>query len=558
MNKSMPVVKSQKELQMDGDGNLVQKKRHEDSMVDEDEGGATLATDDNEQMEESLRLLQEQFEKESKKANIPVPPIVTIDDYDHYVAKDFTRPVQYQKHKTWSEKEMDELLEYEMDDEDLDWLSNKLPELKNVLIKEDKFEQIVDRLEKESFKQGKMCDQSALEPYKLGGGKQVTAVYEYWSRKRSKLGKALIRRMQPPTPLSDPSPHNTFRPREKEEKKARRTRKNDKDAHKKLKALQTDLKRAKEILERVHWREKIKKAILKVEFCLQFAKDIKDIPPSVISENDQFCKEVAREKAKREAAKKRDLGIELEPHRPRAAPRPQMPTVIGTLDGAVVAEEQPAVSEERAEAIRRCFQHLMSTWEEDRECAGTSALPVTLEGKMCTENSCHSGEKLPFRGRARLGRGGRVVYDRCSAAVSGMHGAFSESGGVYGAGANRGDGMDEYMMDRPGDRAGAMWKSMRAWDRDQNVGNGSKDSRRCDWKKRSLTQISSMWGMADGPYIHGAASACSSTHAAKNNVDSSMRRETAGFMKRARSDRGGWRYTEPEMALSEASTRFDA
>lgn len=137
MNKSMPVVKSQKELQMDGDGNLVQKKRHEDSMVDEDEGGATLATDDNEvclllmwnfscavplalllsdgvcfalltvlacvhgqQMEESLRLLQEQFEKESKKANIPVPPIVTIDDYDHYVAKDFTRPVQYQKHKS--------------------------------------------------------------------------------------------------------------------------------------------------------------------------------------------------------------------------------------------------------------------------------------------------------------------------------------------------------------------------------------------------------------------------------------------------------------------------
>ena len=26
--------------------------------------------------------------------------------------------------------------------------------------------------------QGKMCDQSALEPYKLGGGKQVTAAVE--------------------------------------------------------------------------------------------------------------------------------------------------------------------------------------------------------------------------------------------------------------------------------------------------------------------------------------------------------------------------------------------
>ena len=150
--------------------------------------------------------------------------------------------------------------------------------------------------------------------------------------------------------------------------------------------------RAKELLERVHWREKIKKAILKVEFCLQFAKDIKDVPPNIISENDQFCKEVAREKGKREAAKKRDLGIDTEPQRPRPPPRPQMPTVVGmSVDGAVVVEEQPAVSEERAEAIRRCFQHLMAQWEEDKECAGTSALPVTADGRMCTEPSCHSG-----------------------------------------------------------------------------------------------------------------------------------------------------------------------
>ena len=155
--------------------------------------------------------------------------------------------------------------------------------------------------------------------------------------------------------------------------------------------------RAKQILELVHWREKIKKAILKVEFCLQFAKDIKDVPPNIITENDQFCKEVAKEKAKRDASKKRDLGIEVEPQRPRVAPRPQMPTVVG---GVAVEqqflEEQPAVSEDRAEAIRRCFQHLMATWDENRECAGTSALPITSDGRMCTEPSCHSGYVLAF------------------------------------------------------------------------------------------------------------------------------------------------------------------
>ena len=47
---------------------------------------------------------------------------------------------------------MDELLEYEMDDEDVEWLTTKLPEQK-IQLKEDKFEQIIDRLEKESFKQ---------------------------------------------------------------------------------------------------------------------------------------------------------------------------------------------------------------------------------------------------------------------------------------------------------------------------------------------------------------------------------------------------------------------
>jgi hypothetical protein len=51
-----------------------------------------------------------------------------------------------------SDKEMDEILEYEMDDEDFDWLTKELPD-KKLQIKEDKFEQIMDRLEKESFKQ---------------------------------------------------------------------------------------------------------------------------------------------------------------------------------------------------------------------------------------------------------------------------------------------------------------------------------------------------------------------------------------------------------------------
>ena len=48
---------------------------------------------------ETIRILNEQYEKESKKANIPVPPITIVEDYDKHVAKDFTRPQSYLRFK---------------------------------------------------------------------------------------------------------------------------------------------------------------------------------------------------------------------------------------------------------------------------------------------------------------------------------------------------------------------------------------------------------------------------------------------------------------------------
>ena len=180
-----------------------------------------------------------------------------------------------------------------------------------------------------------------------------------------------------------------------------------------------------------------------------------------------------------------------------------------------------------------------------------------------------------------------MVYDRCSAAVEGMHGAFSESGGLYGAGANRGEGMDEYIMDRPEDRASAMWKHMCAQrDREHSVAKGSKGAPRCDWnyvggvaeeslvggggaargggthrgggraavgdvRKRSLAQMSGMWGMADTrPHksYHGAG--CASAKMT-NSVDSSLRPDLSKFIERPHRRA---RLDEPDMALSEAST----
>ena len=48
---------------------------------------------------ETLRIIQEQYDKDAKKANIPVPPILTIDDYDKHVPRDYVRPQSYVRYK---------------------------------------------------------------------------------------------------------------------------------------------------------------------------------------------------------------------------------------------------------------------------------------------------------------------------------------------------------------------------------------------------------------------------------------------------------------------------
>jgi len=101
---------------------------------------------------ETLRILHQQSEKESRTANIPVPRIVIIEDYDDLMPKDFTLPPQYVKHRVRSEKELDDMTEYELDAEDLDFYAHMPAELKFELT-EDTFEKILDRFEKESFKQ---------------------------------------------------------------------------------------------------------------------------------------------------------------------------------------------------------------------------------------------------------------------------------------------------------------------------------------------------------------------------------------------------------------------
>jgi hypothetical protein len=414
---------------------------------------------------ETLKILNEQMEKETPKTKIPIPETLQIKDYEKLVPKDYVRPTSYLRYKAATEKELDETIEYEMDDEDLDFVTKKLPAQK-LSIKEDKFEQIIDRLEKESNKIGKMCEMAVLETYKLGGGKVVNAVFNYWVTKRGRLGKPLVRRFQPPTSINDTSPHSTFRPREKEEKRIRRTRKNDKDAHKKLKNLQEDFRRARDLLERVVRREKTKNVLLELDFCLQFAKDIRDVPAAIIQKHEAFMREMMREKQRqRELKKASEEGNALEPlsgavanqrARQLAARNPGMP-------GEEEAQPDALIAPEKAQGIKACFQHLMRAWDPERDGPGNSVLPVTSDYKFCTASQFESGVQLLFRGRARVGRGGRVIFDRLA---PNAHRGHDSDDDTVGSKRSRGWG---------GERVGVVWHEMLA---SRVVRRGGV---RCDW-----------------------------------------------------------------------------
>jgi enhancer of polycomb-like protein len=112
----------------------------------------------------------------------------------------------------------------------------------------------------------------ALELLQEISGKQaiLTAVYEYWTDRRQRLKKPLLRRLQPPPAPNDSNPFNVFRPREKISRpQTRRRRENDVTSYDKLRQLRKSLDISIGVLELVVKREKRKSELLTVEQELQ-------------------------------------------------------------------------------------------------------------------------------------------------------------------------------------------------------------------------------------------------------------------------------------------------
>eukprot|EP01117_Protostelium_nocturnum_P007118 TRINITY_DN254_c0_g1_i1.p1 TRINITY_DN254_c0_g1~~TRINITY_DN254_c0_g1_i1.p1 ORF type:complete len:310 (+),score=59.56 TRINITY_DN254_c0_g1_i1:1089-2018(+) len=209
------------------------------------------------------------------------------------------------------------------------------------------------------------------------------AVYNHWKMRRETEKIPLIYRyLRPPDP-EDPSPYRAFRIRV-EEKNKRKGVRNDQSAVVKMRQLRQEMERARTLLEMIKKRERMKKdSIEHLEQSFALSCLLARMTPIV---------ETANQRKRRKIKAIRDMEMELE----------------GAISDSEI-EEHSELSE--PDTSNSEDESPTSISPPRRAFPGSVIFPISTH--LGHVSNFNLGPKLPpFRGRARLGRGGRVIFDR--------------------------------------------------------------------------------------------------------------------------------------------------
>ena len=335
----------------------------------------------------------------TKKSEIPAPKTSAVDTYEQEQPADYDLPVSYIRFRKGFRADGVHHVDYTLIKEDEDWLATQQESVRSKL-DADTLEKMFNICERASGPlpplpqvQVETLFIGQLSMSRLEHKEVWTAVYNFWKQKRSKTGKPLLRRFWPVTQVGDTDPHKVFRPREKERYKLRRSRKNDMDSYRKMQVLKKDLDRVRDILELVKVRERLKQSAIDVqeEMFEQAVYDLIDTsgkPRPVKFKKGEFRLNSAivagggeRDEAgnliKKKKKKKKDKGKDLLSAGELATP--VLPSYLDEL------------------STREPFD--WSPWDLSKPCAPTYT-PKGIEPVQ------------KFVRRGRMGRGGRVVFDR--------------------------------------------------------------------------------------------------------------------------------------------------
>ncbi|CAN1139403.1 Enhancer of polycomb homolog 2 [Linum perenne] len=276
IHKKLPILKSVKEF--------------------EDDDSTPTATRNS----QLLRIAAADFENEvhhphvpTKKlaSEIPTPQFDDVDTYERDYGRTFFQPNSYIRARG-ARAEIGEFVEYDLDNEDEDWLHDFNKDKDN--LPPEKFEVLLFKLEALDHKARERAGvitptlgspihvllqiDAAIEALQAQAQTQsitygvLQSVYNYWKEKRERWQKPVLRRLQPPPPVSDTNPYNVFRPREKAHRlhtRRMQRRENNVQSFEKLRQVRRNLEQAKTILEALIKREEKKREVTETEVSLQ-------------------------------------------------------------------------------------------------------------------------------------------------------------------------------------------------------------------------------------------------------------------------------------------------
>ena len=444
---------------------------------------------------------------QAKAKEIPVPQIDTSAEYETMVDASYQLPKNYIRTKKPTivpGAEVD-VLEYNLEMEDEEWLQgHKVLGPKGELagaLDVDRMEKMIDELEKATnilealpLPDAESVLEARLGMQPIGSNKTVIAeVYSYWCAKRARLKKPLLRRFWPVTSINDNNPHAVFRPREKERYKLRKHRKNDGEAYRRLQLLRRDFGQVQKLLMLVKRREQMKLAALKLqeeqylqtiaEMCGQQRKpkipkeaapvsreDLKlkfRMPPGGLGDDGRPRKKRAREEEEGGAGARGGAGQRPQQEINPEVERLRKPIGWGTKEkeGALPTPDYiPSFMEQfrfrqqgRAPNLRRKY---LPFSDEGSTTYGWRPSTTAQGGKighvrsgLVTAPRClpidydadEADTSVRYQCRARLARGGRIVFDRVPIApkLPPLAAAGSAAGAGAEAAAGAGEGQDE-------------------------------------------------------------------------------------------------------------------
>ncbi|CAD5190903.1 unnamed protein product [Musa acuminata subsp. malaccensis] len=271
IHKKLPVVKSVKEFEDDEAPSTTPSTRN--SLLHR------LAPENDTETNQTL----------SKKSSheIPTPQFNTVETYERDYSRTFIQTTSYIRGRG-ARAEIGEFVEYDLDDEDEDWLEEFNNERK--IISSDKFETLLFKLEVLDHKARERAgvitptfgapisvllhlDSAAEALQSLSVRFAILqSVYNYWKTKRERWQKPILRRLQPPPPVNDTNPYNVFRPREKAHRlhtRRMQRRENNVQSFEKLRQVRRSFDQAKRVVEALIKREGKKRLLMECEVNLQ-------------------------------------------------------------------------------------------------------------------------------------------------------------------------------------------------------------------------------------------------------------------------------------------------